>query len=486
MTRDAFAANTRLMADPGASTPPVGPAPTARDELAALARLAAPIVAANLLQMAVYAIDVVFVARLGTTEFAASTLGVFLFSLVMWASIAMVGALSPIIAAERGRRAHAVREVRRTFRMALWLGVGTSLPLMLLLSRGEAILRFAGQDPAVAARAGAFLGILLYATIPGVLAGAMRTAAAALGRPGWTLAVTAMAVAVGAGGNWLLIYGHWGLPAMGLEGSALASVLTTIAMALAYIVILTRDRRLRRYRLFGRWWRPEWTRLREIVSLGFPIALAFTFEGGLFGGASLLMGLIGVDAVAAHGVAINIASVAFQIPFGIAQAATIRVGLAYGAGDRRWIARAGSVALGVGTGVMAFTALLIWAMPRLFIGGYLEIDRPENARVVAITVQLLGVAAMFQLLDGAQAVASGILRGLQDTRVPMLIALFGYWVVGFGTAVLLAFHWRLGALGVWLGLAAGLLAVTLLLGWRWSRRAELGLLPKLNIGSASG
>ena len=466
------------MADHGDLPPLVGPpSRTARDEFVALVRLAAPLVAANLLQMAVYAIDVVFVARLGPTDFAAATLGVFLFSLLMWAFASMVGALQPVIAAERGARAHAVREVRRTFRMALWLGLGVSLPAMALLANGEAVLRFAGQDPAVAARAGAFLRVLLWAFVPAMLGGAMRFTAAALGRPGWTMVVTALAVGLGALTNWLLVFGHGGFPALGLEGSALGSVITSVATVLAYAAILLGDRRLRRYRLFGRWWRPEWARLREIARLGWPIALAVTFEGGLFGGASLLMGLIGVEAIAAHSVAINIASVAFQLPFGVAQAATIRVGLAYGARDVPGIARAGRVALATGVGTMVVTAALIWGAPRILIGAYLDLADPANGAVIALTVRLLAVAAMFQLFDGAQAVGQGILRGLQDTRVPMLMALFGYWVVGFGACVLLAFQFRLGAVGVWLGFVLGLAVVTVLLGWRWARRDRLGLLP---------
>ncbi|MEO5867501.1 MAG: MATE family efflux transporter [Sphingomonas sp.] len=455
------------------------PAPTHRAELRALGRLAAPLVGANLLQMAVYAIDVVFVARLSTVEFAASTLGVFLYSLTLWALMGLTAACAPLIAAEIGRHRHAVREVRRTFRMGMWLAAIAALSVMALLANGESLLRLAGQQPDVARRAGVFLDILLFATIPATLASVMRTVAAALGRPGWALAVTAMAVGSGALGNWLLVFGHAGFPALGLEGSAIASVVTTTLMALAYAAILVLDPKLRRYRLFGRWWRPEWSRLGDVVRLGAPIALTFILEGSLFGGAAILMGLIGVTEVAAHAVALNIAAITFQVPLGVSQAATIRVGMAYGARDPGWIARAGQTALALGIGFMAVTALLIWTLPRLFVGIYLDLADPRNAAVVALALRFLAVAAIFQLVDGAQAVAAGVLRGLQDTRVPMLIAGFGYWIAGFGTAILLGFwaHW--GGVGIWIGLAVGLLVVSMLLLWRWRARARLGLLPAL-------
>ena len=464
-------------------TPAVHPQPIAapsdgvRDEFRALLRLAGPLVAANLLQMAVYAMDVVFVARLGSLALAASTLGVFLYSMFVWSLIGLTGACAPIIAAEIGRKRHAVREVRRSFRMAMWLAVIACIPFVAILAHGETVLLLAGQDPQVAQATGRFLDILLFALVPGVLAGVMRTAAAALGRPGWAMLVTGLALVVGVTFNWLLVFGNLGFPALGLEGSALASLITTIAMVIAFAAILAFDRRLRRYRLFGRWWRPEWSRLVGILKLGIPIALIFTFEGALFGGAAFLMGLIGVSQVAAHGVALNIAAVAFQVPFGVAQAATIRVGMAYGARDPAWIGRAGNVALVVGIGFMGITALAIWIAPRAFVGLYLDTHDPANAVVVALALKFLVIATAFQLLYGAQSVAAGVLRGLQDTRVPMIVALVGYWGVGFGTAVLFAFRLGWGGVGVWLGLAAGLFAVSALLLWRWRARNRLGLVP---------
>ncbi len=449
-----------------------------RGELSALVRLAGPLVGANLLQMAVSAVDVIFVARLGTVDLAAATLGVFMFNLSMYALIGLTSAAAPLIAAELGRRKHAVREVRRSVRMALWVGAAGTIPVILILAHGETLLLLAGQNPDVSRRAGHFLDIILFAIPLGVGAGIMRTSAAALGRPGWAFIVTAMALGTSILANWMLVFGNLGAPALGLEGSALASVISLTVMAAAYVAILKFDRRLRRYHLFGNWWRSEWTRFRDIIRLGVPIMLTWVFEGALFGGAAILMGLIGVTEVAAHAVALNIAAIAFQVPFGIAQAATIRVGMAYGARDHQWIARAGRVALVLGIGFMGITAAAMWIAPRLFVSAYVDVDAPANAMVVTLAVHYLAIAAMFQLVDGAQAVAAGILRGLQDTRVPMLIALFGYWVIGFGTSILLGFqaHWE--GVGIWVGLAVGLLAVSVLLMWRWQARARLGLLPR--------
>lgn len=446
-----------------------------RGEVRQTLRLAWPLVGANLLQMAIYAIDVMFVARLGTVEFAAATLGVFMLSIVLWALIGLTGACAPIIAAELGRRRHAVREVRRSFRMALWLSALASLPFMLALAFGESILRLAGQDAHVAARAGAFLDILLFVIVPSVAANVMRNVAAAVGRQQWAIGITALSLFVGIAGNWLLVFGNAGFPALGLEGSALSSVITSIFMLGAWVLAFVFDRKLRRFHFFGRWWRTEWPRFWQILKLGTPIALSWTMEGALFGGAAVLMGLIGVAEVAAHAVALNIAAIAFQVPLGVAQAATIRVGLAYGAQDKAGVKRAGWTAIAVGTSFMALTAILIWAAPLLLIGIYIDTSLPSNARTIALALQFLTIAAMFQLLDGAQVVTAGALRGLQDARIPMIFAGIGYWIAGFGTSIILGFYTKLQGQGIWIGLAAGLAVVSALMLSRWSMRERFGL-----------
>nr|WP_317976102.1 MATE family efflux transporter [Novosphingobium sp. IK01] len=440
-------------------------------------RLAAPLVGANLLQMAVFAVDVLFVARLGPASLAASSLAVSIFGLLIWSLSGLVGAASPLIAAELGRRSHAVREVRRTVRMGGWAGLLAALVATGICQLGGPLLRATGQDEAVIAQAAPFLAVLSLACVPAVMASLLRTVVSTLGRPGVGTAITGLAVVVNAVGNWAFIYGHGGLPALGLIGSAWSSVVTSSAMLLAYALVLRFDRRMHRYRLLGRWWRPEWARFADVWRIGLPIFATIVAEAGLFNGAALLIGRIGETQLAAHTVAMQLAGITFQVPFGLGQAATIRVGLAYGARDHAAIARAGWTALAMSVGFMSTTAALMLAAPRLVLGLYLDAGDPANQAVLGYALQFVMVAAAFQLFDGAQSTCGAVLRGLQDTRVPMAIALFGYWVPGLLTAIGLGLFTPLGGLGVWFGLMAGLVVVAGLLLWRWHRRGALGLLP---------
>jgi len=452
------------------------PSLTLRAELSDTLRLALPLAGSNLIQMAIHAVDVMFIARLGEEALAASTLGVAAFGLMAWSASGLI-ALAPLVAAELGRRRHSVREVRRTTRMALWLCVGVSLVLTVLFQFGQPLLLLTGQAPVLAARAGSFMAVLSIAILPMLLVGALRQFVASLDRAGYATWINLLGLGTNIFGNWLLVYGHWGLPALGLTGSALSSGITSWAMVLAYAVAIRMDRRLRRYRILGRWWRPEPARMAEILRIGGPIALTILAEAGLFGGAAFLMGRIGEAELAGHAIALQIASLTFQVPFGIGQAATIRVGLAYGARDHAGIGRAGMASILFGIGFMAFTGLAILLLPQAILSFYIDADAPGNTEMARHATSFLLVAAVFQLFDGAQAVAAGALRGLQDTRMPMAYALFGYWIPGLGTSLLLGFGTGLGGLGIWIGLAVGLVVVAGLMLRRWFRREPLGLLP---------
>ena len=285
----------------------------------------------------------------------------------------------------------------------------------------------------------------------------------------------AMAITVNALGNYALIYGQFGMPEMGLIGSALATLITSAATFLAYCAVIRFDKRMRRYHLFGRWWRTEWSRFRELVRIGLPIGLIVLAEGGLFNAATFLMGLIGPAQLAGHALAFQVAALAFQVPFGVGQAATIRVGYHFGARSPAAIGRAGWAALLVGIGFSLFAATAMLLFPRTILSAYVAVDAPANAAMVGFALQFILVAAAFHLFDAVQTVAGGVLRGLQDTRMPMVLALLGYWLVGGVAAVSLGFATPLGGLGVWIGLAVGLIVVSALLLWRWHWRERLGL-----------
>ena len=446
-----------------------------RAELAATFRLSWPLALANLLQMLIWAIDVFFVARLGEFELAASSLAVALLSILVWGCVTLVGMVSALIAAELGRSRYAIAEVRRSVRMGVWLAALCGVLVALVLSQTEAILLATGQRPELAARAMDYMALVLWASVPLLIAAVLRNFVSALGRPILATAITAMAIGVNALGNYALVFGNLGAPALGLEGSAIATIFTSLFTLAAYIAAIQADRRLRRYRIWGNFWRPEWPRFRELVTLGLPVFFTTIAEAGLFGGAAILMGLIGESQLAGHTIALQIAAFAFQIPYGVSQAATIRVGYHFGAGNRAAIARAGTVALVMAVGFMSLTASLMLLAPELLLGLYIDAATPANAAMAGFVLQYIVVAALFQLVDGLQVVAAGALRGLQDTRVPMWMAIFSYWVPGFGTSIWLGFYTSLEGIGIWLGFAAGLTCATVLLTGRWLMRERLGL-----------
>lgn len=450
---------------------------TLRGELAANLRLAWPLALANVLQMAVHAIDVLFVAQLGQQALAAATLGISYYWLVNYGLVGVVSAVSPFVASELGRRTNPLREVRRSMRMAMWLAVAGGTLGMGLAALGGQFFRLTGQDAQIAPQAAAFLALISLSMIPTQLATALRIFVSVMGRPIFATFITGIAIIVNAAANYAFVFGNLGAPELGLLGSALASVITSVVTLCAYVVAIQTNRRMRRYHLFGNWWRPEWQRLREMLRIGTPIALTLMAEAGLFAGAAFLMGRIGAAELAAHSIALQIASFTFQVAYGVSQAATIRVGYYYGAGDHAGIARAGRAALTIALAFMSTAALVLFAFPLTFLAIYIDAAEPANAGLLAIGIQYLFVAAAFQIFDGTQAVASGLLRGLRDTRAPMLIAIAGYWAIGFVLAAGLGFASPLGGLGVWIGLAAGLVVVALLLVWRWSHRAAHGLLP---------
>ena len=445
-----------------------------RDELGATLGLAWPLILANLTMAAIQATDVVLLGWLGARPLAASALGLnlnFAFSLIC---LGLVTASSPMMATALGARLRSAKEVRRTFRQSFWMVATVTIPIWLILWNSEGLILALGQEPALARDAQTFLHGYMWSMLPFLLFQAMRNFVSALERPGWVLAISLVGIVCNALLGYALIFGKFGLPALGIFGGGLASSIVWTLLALLLALVIVTDRQFRRYHLFGRFWRPDWPRYRRLWKLGLPIGLAMGFEGGVFSAAAYLMGLIDAESVAAHAVALQIAALSFMVPWGLAQATTVRVGLFLGRGDPAGIRRAGWTAWILGVAFMALMAVTIWAFPRDLITLFLD-DTPANARVIALGVSFLTIAAIFQMVDGAQVVGAGMLRGLHDTRVPMLFTFVGYWAIGIGVGVWLAFSRGWQGQGIWTGLAIGLAIVAVLMIWRWSRREQLGL-----------
>ena len=455
------------------------PTPTNRLslELTETLRLAVPIVLTQLGQIAMMTTDLALIGRLGDEAVAAAALASTVFFVSFTFGMGLMSAVAPLAAQAFGARNP--RLVRRALRVGLWAALLISLPIMLCPLFGEQILLVLGQAPATAHLAQKYLLGLAWGITPALWFLAIRGFMGAVNRPEPGLWITLAAIPANALLVWLLIHGEWGLPRLELFGAGLATTIVNFGMLLAALWFATSRRPFKKYHVLGRIWRVNWSLMRRLIVTGAPISLSFLMEYGLFGAAALLMGLIGTTALAAHQIALQITAILFMVPFGIGIAATVRVGHAVGRGDAAAVRRAGYVATLLGIAcVSALTLAVIlgrFAIARFFFG-----EAADSAgAVIDLTATLLLVGATFFVADGIQTVAAGALRGLNDTRVPLLFAAISYWLVGFPAACGLAFSAGFGAIGVWIGLSCGtaVYAVLLMLRFRLlTRRLRLAVM----------
>ncbi len=467
------AANPDFLSDAAGGRPARAVQSWARHIRATIA-LAIPLIGSQLAMIAMAVTDTVMIGWLGAEALAASVLGTQAFFLVYIFGGGFAQAVMPIAASAEGNGD--VRGVRRSVRMGLWVMALYSVAMMPLLWNIEPILRALGQQPDTARVAGDYMHVAQWSLPPALMVMALRSYLAVVGRAWVALAIVVVGVACNGLLNWVLIFGNLGAPAMGVVGAGLATTLTNFVMAALILGYTAGAAALRRYELYVRFWRPDWVAFREVLRLGWPIGATIIAEVSLFSASSIMMGWIGTVPLAAHGIALQIASVAFMIPLGIGSAGTVRVGVAFGRDDRANLGRAGYTALGLGALIALGSAGLFWILPERIVGLYLDDAAPGSAEVLGYAVPLLLVAAAFQMFDSLQAVANGLLRGLKDTRVPMVIAVFSYWGVGMPVAWAFAFPLDLGGVGIWTGLALGLAVAAVLLSARFMLRDRFGLL----------
>lgn len=453
---------------PGYPGPMAHPQSSVPAHARATLRLGLPLIGSHLAQMALHVTDTIMVGWYGVAALAAVVLGASSFFVVFILGAGFAQAVMPLVAGALGQGDEA--QVRRATRMGLWLSVAYGVASYPLFWWSGPILLALGQQPEVAALGQDYMRIAGAGMIPALLVMVLKSHLAALERTQVVLWVTVAGVAVNAAVNWALIFGNWGAPELGVEGAAIASVLTQGLTFAALALYAAMCPGLSRFRLFQRFWRADPAALARVFRLGLPIGFTSLAESSLFQATAVMMGWIGTVELAAHGIALELAALTFMVHVGLSNAATIRVGRFHGAADAGGLRRAGIVAVGLSMGLGLLAVALFLAMPAPLVSIFLDEAKPESAAILGVGVSLLTMAALFQMADAAQVMALGLLRGVQDTKVPMVIAIVSYWAVGMPAAYGLAFGAGLGADGLWLGLVAGLTVAAGLLMWRfWSR-----------------
>jgi len=425
-------------------------------------RMAVPLALAELGWMAMGLEDTIMAGRLGAAALGAGSLGAMLFYPIAICGTGFLLGMDTLVAQAHG--AEDAADCRRTLVNGVWLSLALAPFLAVAILLLIPLLRATGTNPNVMALFDPFLKALAWGLPPLLFYAAFRRYLQAINvvKPVTFALVSANVVNVL--GNWVLMYGHWGAPRMGLEGSGWSTTIARCYMAAVLLAAIVWHERRAGNILLAASWRPSLDRIRRLAGLGMPAAMQILFEGVVFGLVSVFAAHLDEASLAAHSIAINVASTTYMVPLGISSAAAVRVGQAYGAGDARGAATRGWTAILLGALFMGGAGVALGAAPRWIVRIY-----TDDAAVIAGGAVLLRIAALFQLFDGLQVVATGALRGLGDTRTPMLAHLAGYWVLGLPVSYLLCFRFEWGAAGIWAGLSAALILIgsMLLIAWRW-------------------
>src|SRR3569623_588748 len=442
-------------------------------EFGALFKLGWPLIVAQVAQISLFTTDTLMLGWLGPKYLAAAALAISLFGALQLYGMGTVNTTAPMIAQALG--AGDYRSIRRTVRQGVGVALLVAALLFVPLWNVAPIYRLLGQDPELIAMAETFIHFAIWLIFPGLLIIVFRSFLSAHGNTRAILFITVAGFFVNAAVDYTLIFGNFGFPRLELAGAGIATTVVNFVMLGCMIGYVQLHRRLRRYHVFHRFFSTDWPRFLEILRLGIPMGLMSLAEVMLFTSAALLQGWLGKDEIAAHAIALQFGSISFMVPLGLSQATTVRVGIALGERNPEGIRRAGWVSLGATLIFMSGAGALFLLFPHAFVSLFLDPNYPVSANAAALAASYLIVAGLFQLVDGTQVVMGAALRGLSDTTMPLIIALFGYWLVGIPVAYLLGFVAPYRGVGIWVGLAAGLAATAIILTARFAMRDRLGL-----------
>ncbi|MGR3615253.1 MAG: MATE family efflux transporter [Paracoccaceae bacterium] len=440
---------------------------TTSGHASAILTLGLPLVGGHVAQFAIGMTDTIMLGWYGAEELAGVTLaGSYFFTLFLLGS-GFAFAVMPLVAAAVG--AGEDRQIRRSTRMGLWLSLMYGVVIMPMMIWSEPILLLLGQQEDVATIASGYLRIAGWGVFPALLVMVFKSYLAALERTQIVLWITILAAIVNGFFNYAFIFGNWGAPELGVTGAALASIITQIVSLVCVLIYALRV--LPEHELLRNFWKPDPEVFKRVFKLGLPIGLTTLSESSLFAASAVMMGWLGTIPLAAHGIATTLAGLTFMVHLGLGNAATIRAGNAFGRHDRAHLARGTNVVTFMSLVMSVFAIFFFLTMPDTLITFFLDSEEPRKEAIIGVGVGLLAVAALFQMVDGIQAIALGVLRGVQDTNVPMWMAALSYWALGIPVSYYLGFTLGWEGIGVWLGLVAGLGCAAVLLMVRFWGRA---------------
>jgi len=441
----------------------------------AIAVLGLPLIGGHLAQVAIGMTDTVMLGWYGVEALAAVSLSSMYFFVIFIFGCGFAWAVMPMVAGYHAQGDET--SIRRATRMGLWLSFGFSLLVMPLLIFSAPILRAMGQEETVVRLGSQYLAVMGWGIIPALFVMVLKSYLAAIERTQVVLWITVLAAVVNALVNYALIFGNWGAPELGVVGAAIASLSTQI-VSLIGVVLYVRIF-VPHHDLFRRLWVVDRDMLGQVFRLGWPISITSVSETGLFAASSVMMGWLGTIPLAANGIAMQLASLTFMVHLGLSNAATVRAGNAFGRSDAAHLARGAWIVTCMSLGFSIVTVAVFVTFPEALIGIFILEDDPDRPQILAIGIGFMFMAGLFQLVDGTQAIALGTLRGVQDTRLPMVYAAFSYWAVGVTSSYVLGFMLGWEGIGVWAGLAIGLALASVLLSWRFWRT----VLPKITRGT---
>ncbi len=431
--------------------------------------LAVPLAGAQLSQAATTFVDTVMMGILGSQIIAAGALGAVTFQFLINVGSALVSAVSPIAAEAYG--GGRVEQVGRVVRQGLGLSVILAIPVTLLIWHSGSLLRLLGQEPSNIVLAEAYLRAIAWGYLPGLGFAVLRSFVSALSRPRPVIVIMIGGTVLNIAGNYVLAFGKFGFPALGLAGLGWASALSFWGMFAALAIYILSQPQLRVYGTFANLYHFDSKVFGELLRVGVPIGVLAGVEGGFFTFVTFLMGQLGTVTLAAHQIALQTAVVTFMIPLGLSMATTVRVGQLMGQDNPTGARLAGFVGIGIAALFMTMMGILFWTIPGTIVSLYIDTADPANLAVVNLAKTLLGVAAMFQIVDGIQVTAAGALRGLKDTRIPLLIGIVAYWGIGLPCGYTLGLVLGFDGVGLWWGFAIGLAVAAGILTWRFSTAA---------------